>query len=488
MDDVQYLLSQGSAVEQSFLFIIDSAMRDTHSYPTPSDYYIPFPQPFRNVFAVDLVDATLPRTEYSIDIHNNTLVYAPGNTWTSYEEAFLNDTVVSVALEPGDYNVAQLIEALNATLNLAGLAKDHIPLRVESVGDPVDITNKLRFVRSEPFTLFMNKSSIRKALGFGNPANTPGATRKWDLSARFSTDGMLTNDAFESVVQSGKDPTATYAGPVPVELLQYTLKSSKMRQTFTAATSGLLSSIIIKGIVAAQMTLTVTLTRNDEELESTIVTAVAGTLIWDGVFETSLDILAGEIYALEISSGDTEVTVYKAETFSDDPEAKIEIYRNEEWIVNSTIDALCLDVYVGIAGHSVEAPGQCNLTGERYVLIRSPDIEQHMHRNLAASFDTMAPGLGMLKLGGTGYRDERFNFLAYATRKFHPIGKLRGLTIRLQTQNGRLYDAHGIDHTLLVCVKMYAPGPSTSIPKDLYPEYTPDARKALVKKLEKERC
>ena len=487
MDDVQYLLSQGSAVEQSFLFIVDSAMRDTHSYPTPSDYYIPFPQPFRNVFAVDLVDATLPRTEYSIDIHNHTLVYAPGNSWTSFEHAFLDDAVVSVALEPGDYNVAQLIEALNATLNLAGLAKDHIPLRVESVGDPVDITNKLRFVRSEPFTLFMNKSSIRKALGFGNPANTPGATVKWDSSARFTTDGMLTNDAFESVVQSGKEPTATYAGPVPVELLQYTLKSSKMRQTFTAATSGLLSSIIIKGVVTTQLTLTVTLTKNNQDLESTTVTAVAGTLVWDGTFESTLELLAGDVYALEISS-ENPVTVYKAETFSDDPAAIIETFENGEWVVKSTIDALCLDVYVGIAGHAVEAPGQCNLTGERYVLIRSPDIEQHMHRNLAASFDTMAPGLGMLKLGGTGYRDERFNFLSYQTRKFHPIGKLRGLTIRLETRNGRLYDAHGIDHTLLVCVKMYAPGPSTSIPKDLYPDYTPDARKALVKKLENERC
>lgn len=488
MDDVQYLLSQGSAVEHSFLFIIDSVMRDTHSYPTPSNYYIPFPQPFKNVFAVDLVDATIPRTEYSIDIHNNVLVYAEGAEWSSYDEAFALDKIVSITIQPGDYNVAQLIESLNTVLDSAGLAKNHLPLRVESVGDPVDITNKLRFVRSEPFTLFMNKSSIRKAIGFGNPANTPGAMINWDLSARFSTDGMITNDCFESVPMSSKNPTQTYAGPVPIELIQYTVRTTTdIRQTFTAATSGLLSGILIKGTCSAQVTLGVSVYKDDVLLEHTTVVATPGVINWDGSFAGTRNILAGEVYRVLINASPL-VSIYKAETFSDDTQAKIERYNGTVWTTVSSVDALCMDLSVTISGHAVEAPGQCNLTGERYVLIRSPDIEQYMHRNLAAAFDTMAPGLGMLKLGGLGYREERFNFLAYSTRKFHPIGKLRGLTIRLETQNGRLYDAHGIDHTLLVCVKMYAPGPSTSIPKDLYPEYTPDIRKALVKKLERERC
>lgn len=488
MDDVQYFLQQGQAVEQSFLFIVDSAMRDTNSYPTPSEYYIPFPQAFKNVFAVDLVDATLPRTEYSIDVHNNTVVYAEGTDWKSYEEAYAADKIASIALRPGDYNVAQLIEALNDALNVVGLAKDHIPLRVEAVGDPVDITNKLRFVRSEPFTLFMNKSSMRKAIGFGNPANAPGAMDNWDSSKRFSTDGLIQNDCFESVPRTGYQPTLAFAGPVPIELVQYTIKTQHVRQKFTSATSGLLSGVLIKGTTSVATTLTVKVVdTNDEEITSTTVAATPGVINWDGSFPRDTEMLAGDVYFLEIESP-IAVNIYKNETFTDDTEAGIELLENDEWVPNSQVDALCAELAVEIAGYVVEAPGQCNLTGERYVLIRSPDIEQHMHRNLAAAFDTMAPGLGMLKLGGLGYREERFNFLAYATRKFHPIGKLRGLTIRLETRDKRLYDSHGIDHTLLVCVKMYAPGPSTVIPKDLYPEYTPDARKALVRKLEKERC
>jgi hypothetical protein len=128
------------------------------------------------------------------------------------------------------------------------------------------------------------------------------------------------------------------------------------------------------------------------------------------------------------------------------------------------------------------------LTGERYVLIKSPDVEQYMHRDLAASFDRMAPGLGLVKLGGLGMREERFNFLAYATRKFHPIGKFKGMRIRLETSSGRLYNSHGSNHTLLVCVKMYGPGQMTTIPRDLFPGYTPDPQQAFLNKLERERC
>ena len=76
MDDAYALKTSG--VETSFLFAIDSAMRDKIAYPTPSDYYIPFPQSFRNVCAIDLVDASVPRTEYSVESYSNSVTYAPG--------------------------------------------------------------------------------------------------------------------------------------------------------------------------------------------------------------------------------------------------------------------------------------------------------------------------------------------------------------------------------------------------------------------------
>ena len=493
MEDVQYVLQQGTHVEQSFLFVVDSAMRDVNAYPTPSQYYIPFPMPFKNVFAMDLVDATIARTEYSVEAASNTIYYAPA-LYQTYAAAKYDDMVVGVSVEPGDYNAAQLIEALNAALATAGLARDHVPLRVESVGDPVDITNKLKFTRPEPFTIFMGESTIRKTIGFGNPATAPGAAAAWDGTLRYATDALVANDVFQSVAAATQSPTPAYAGPVPVELIEYSLPLNqtitKLRQTFTAAASGVLTSIALKGTIAANSSVSVSVYAGATLLDSTSVSAVAGAASWSATFAGETDLLAGDVYRVVLETpGAQTLAVYRAETFSDDAANAVETYSSAGgWVVNSALDGLCFDLNVSISGYKVEAPGQCNLTGERYVLVRSPDIEQHMHRDLASAFDRMAPGLGMLKLGGMGYREERFNFLAYQTRKFHPIGKLKGLSIRLETRSGRLYDTHGIDHTLLLCVKMYAPGPSQAIPRDLFPGYQPDARKALVSKLQRERC
>jgi hypothetical protein len=150
---------------------------------------------------------------------------------------------------------------------------------------------------------------------------------------------------------------------------------------------------------------------------------------------------------------------------------------------------LSFDLTVENSGHAVEAPGQCDLTGERYVLVRSPDIEQHLHRNLASAFDRMAPGMGLCKLGGFGFREERFNFLAYTSRPFHPIGKLREVRIRLEKRDGTLYNTHGIDHMLIFVAKMYVPAVSDAAMAAASmsnPAYTPDFRQSLISKLELE--
>ncbi len=459
--------------------------------------------PFRNVYALDLVDATVPRTEYSIESNTNTVCYAPGIAWSGYEEARLAGAAVTISIDPGDYNVAQLIEKLNDVLATAGLARNHVPVRVESVGDPVDITNKLKFTRPEGFTLFMNESSMRHAIGFGNPATALGASRAWDATARYATDDSVMNDMFVSVPTNVESPTPAFAGPVPVELTEYSLQLStvysKLRQTFTCATSGILSSISVKGTVSTTtanlMTVSVVnqaLPVGQRVLDTTQVSATNGAAAWTATFVGGKQLLAGTTYEVVFElnplASPPALSLYRAETFTDDSSNKVEHYSAGQYSTVSALDALCFDLNVVITGYKVEAPGQCDLTGERYVLIRSPDIEQHLHRDLAAAFDHMAPGLGMMKLGGVGYREERFNFLAYETRKFHPIGKLKGLRIRLETQSGRLYDSHGINHTLLLCVKMYAPAPSQAIPRTLFPEYTPDLRTAVVRKLTRERC
>lgn len=572
MEDVQHMIKH--AHEQSFLFIIDSSIRNTNAYPSPSQYYIPFPQPFKNVFAVDVVDATIPRTEFSVDIYNNTLVYAPG-TYTTYTDAMERMATVNVSIPPGDYNTATLIQAVNSRLKVAGLERGHTPLRAIPMSNPVDVTNSVSLVRSEPFTLFMNESSMRHVLGFGAPASLPGNNVNWDGTLRYTTNTNVSNDAFLSVT-SIIETSDAFIGPMPIELVEFSIPlETSVRQVFVSRGSGVLSSLTIRGRASQLSTLTgriedisfdppalvqeftaiadpptsawdvfiqpvrrtidiqsiryddrgyvimittephplgprelitisgaQTLALNgrwglidpstvDPELDPGTVLIIQAQIerpvLATGIVYASKEILEGREYALVFDAND-HVALYKALAFSDQA-VRIDLFQSGAWDVYSTQDSMCLDMKVTSIGDRVDAPGQCNLTGERYICIRSPNIEQHMHRDLAVAFDGMTPGLGMVRMGGNtgGYRQERLNFLPFESRRFHPIGKLHGIDIRLEAPSGRLYNSQGIDHTILVCIKMYGPGTHTVIPKTLYPGYEADERAMLVKYLERQR-
>lgn len=550
MEDVQYMIEHGTRT--SFLMVVDSSMRDTNAYPTPSEYYLRFPQPFKNVVSVSCVDATVPRTEYSVEHTTNTLAYAPG-LYVSYQAALSSNTLVEVSIPPGDYNTSTLMQTLNTYLKEASLAKNHAPLQVQGVSVPVDTTNRITLTRSEPFTVFMGHSSIRYVLGFGTPATALGNDRNWDGSLRYTTDTNLANDTFVSI-PSTKATKLAYVGPVPIENAEYAISAAGgIEQTFTAETSGLLQSIVVRGtgeegtVVTGSLRLgdatiqnfsctvsgsvwTATLDNDSQVLDILSATRQNGhvvltttephgldpgelvridgaasfslngqwvltdttettlTILLDidpklgsGVVSASKEIVEGQVYTLVIDAVDG-VSVYRALRFR---ETVGQLTADGE---TYTEDALCVDVRVTNVGYVVDAPGQVNLTGERYIVIRSPDIEQHFHRDLVA-FNTMTPGLGLVKLGGNsgGFRDERMNFLAFQVPEFHPVGKLHGMHIRLETSKQRVYNAHGIDHTLLMNVTMLTSGTPTSIPRTLYPNYEPNTQKMLQQTYERER-
>lgn len=554
MEDVQYMLAHGT--RRSFLMVVDSSMRDTNAYPTPSQYYIPFPQPFKNVVGVSIVDASIPRTEYSVESGHNVLAYAPG-LYTSYNDALSSNTLVEVAVPPGDYNTATLAQALNTALKTAALSKNHAPLQIQPNSVPIDLTNRISLTRSEPFTVFMGSSSIRFVLGFGTPATALGTNVNWNGTLRFTTDTNLANDTFVSVPTT-KQRALTYVGPVPIETTEYAISaSSGIRQTFTAETSGLLYSVTVRGTAPEGTVITGSIVDVDKDATVQNFTCTADdTTTWTAVLDaqtTKLDILKTEYVAGQVKfttvedhdleqgdivtidgattwnlngqwviiestyttfriladipsvrlgsgtvSASKELVEGKAYTVVIDADPDVSVYRALAFreVVGSLTagdttypeDALSVDVMVTQVGYGVDAPGQVNLTGERYVVIRSPEIEQHTHRDLVA-FDRMTPGLGLVKLGGNsgGYRDERMNFSSFTPPEFHPIGKMHGLSIRLETGRGTVYNAHGIDHTLLVSVTMITSDTPTRIPRTLYPGYEPNTQKMLQQTYERER-
>jgi hypothetical protein len=151
MEDVSFM--RATAREESYIFLVDSKFRDTTAYPSPSEYSIDFAAPFRNVIGIDLLDAAVPRTEYSVETHTNTLVYVVDGT-----EKF-------ASVEPGDYRLDEFAVALTASFAANG---DDITVVVPTY---YQITNAITFksaTTSFEFKVRDARSTMAYSLGFGN--------------------------------------------------------------------------------------------------------------------------------------------------------------------------------------------------------------------------------------------------------------------------------------------------------------------------------
>ncbi len=105
--------------------------------------------------------------------------------------------------------------------------------------------------------------------------------------------------------------------------------------------------------------------------------------------------------------------------------------------------------------YSLTPTGRISLVGERFIILRCPEIEGQISGSYA--FGDNSPGLALFKLGVLGYADARFDFSSIQSKEFHPIGKLTKLHFRYETSTGNLYDFKGINHNLLIAIKYLRP-------------------------------
>jgi hypothetical protein len=501
MDDVLHL--QQNAREESFLFVVDSATRDAVVFPTPSEYEISFTAPFRNVFGIDLVDASIPRTEYTVERTRNTLEYALGQPASvSGRDAFYAAHRKVLTLTPGDYNLPQLVAEITRAFAAAG---DTTPIVAEAYSNPAEISNKIRLRCAAAFTVFTANSTIKNILGFGNPTNIYDTAKSGsdmlDASGEvmyrtlpdWASTSSTGNDTFLSAPRIGAIAEPAFTGPLPIEAGLPVYAANGLRQYFTAATSGPVRS------VSVATTFDYLGAEDDYDLTVSIRSAaIPGTAIVSGTLTPGADprqpasvafagtaaLVAGTQYILQISAtsgtSDAYVAVCHARSNLETPAPNSMVfYTAEETTTPFEYDELCADVLVAVADHAIITPNVVNLTGERFVSVRSPDVEQHMYRDRA--FEKHHAGMGLVKMGGYGYRDQRFDFVSFPPRRFHAIGKLSKMTIRIERPDGSLYDAHGIDHTLTFVLRYYAAA-AAAMPRNsiLNPAYNPDLRQYLV--------
>jgi hypothetical protein len=118
----------------------------------------------------------------------------------------------------------------------------------------------------------------------------------------------------------------------------------------------------------------------------------------------------------------------------------------------------------------ITSPGIVYFIGNKYIILRCPEIEEHLYRSLSYSKYTL--GLAKFRVESVGINSEKLSITKLPVREFHPIGKLSRLSLRFETNKGGLYDFKGINHNIIFAIFYYEPI-QKSIPKKsiLNPEY-----------------
>jgi hypothetical protein len=516
MDDVSFL--QKHAVPETFLFVADSSTRNTSAFPTPSEYELEFALPFRNVVGLDLVDVAIARTEYLVDSGSNVLEYALGtptsaasvSSWYDYDD---RSRVRRVVVPPGDYNLPQLIEALSAAMSTpktwdaptnrwVDFTVTENTLTAAELTTPSEISNKIRLRCAEAFTVFGDTSTMRSVIGLGNRVNTTDTVPNlagvmcdpstgderfapapgW-LAASPSTGGTT----FCSFEEIDEDTVATVLqGSLPVDSAQLVTSTSRVRQYFTPDATGPPRSVSVFATGTGTLSVSISSAATGAGIASgTVAVTTTETNTHEPftvTFSTTTKLLAGTSYRVEFWCASGTVDVYHEVTNLSIDTSKVfaKLYESGTetptgWAAD---DIVCCDVGIAVAGNTIVSPGLVNLSGARYLSVRCLEIEQHMYRDRA--YERYHAGLGIVKMSGYGFREQRFDFVSFPHRTFHAIGKLSKLTIRLERPDGSLWNSHGVDHTLTLVVRYLSIPPVADASNTLLnPAYTPDLRRYL---------
>jgi hypothetical protein len=201
IDDIDYL--KKNSIKQNYLFVIDSKDRDHIAYPTPSSYTIELTVPFYNVVGFQLVEASIPRTMYNVDVTNNSLSFFIHDSNIDISSISTSNYVGadgSRTVDTGDYTIQTLITALNGNVNndplqpiLLGMHVNNDPTKpfaqitAQSLSNPPELKNVIQFSCPYPFVFDMANSTIAETIGFDLVVQPSYENVKPILEQRYST-------------------------------------------------------------------------------------------------------------------------------------------------------------------------------------------------------------------------------------------------------------------------------------------------------------
>ena len=456
MDDFEFMKNE--CVKDSYMLFIDSDKRDKSAYANPNHYVVKFDEPFKNVFAVDVLQARIPKTQFNVDHSSNTLTYSyDGETDDNHP------LYTTVRLPTGNYeDVASVVTKLNEVF------EDNTVASIEKIVATYEPTkHKILFTCGVPFFFHMGESSLRTLLGFNVDSNFQIIGYDPD---RYNK--IFNSNTFSASMQN---PTST-SYTLPDATVLSPLGSNAWVQTFTNNTYTWLDSIEITAAFTQDENVTFSLYLIENPEEPTTEEE------WRTHLKNSYDydkIVSGKLNTMTTNTSNTYTLKLTTEETDEDGKADIQNYllRPMSYKViihveaNATVLVTALDFKKLSAEYKIEPPGISDLTGDPYVTLHCDEIEVHKKQHGIGRYDT---GISTFFLNDNN-APTNIDFNNVAKKEFHPIGKLSQLSLRLNRPNGELYDFKTVNHQLILLIHYYQPQQKKPFDNfSLNPAYNPD--------------
>jgi hypothetical protein len=519
IEDVQFLV-ENSAQDSSLIFI-DSSKRDRQHHATPSEYVVEFEEPLKNVFGMDVLDATIPGTMYNVDTHNNTLV------------VMTCDVELSAACVLARYGLdtPEAVEQAEA----AAVAAD-----MYTLGFSADV-NRIFSGGRDAYLVVMSADVFDQNPPPGSPyAGSDSGPRyaaiiKHTLPAvpLFMPQGSLAmsepgafqhNNAVYAAVAPAQNSAllarlATF-GPTPdfalvpsalpwhaspffgvtaptrlYDIIYYTVQElTKAQHTAYVSSYGVpmypgvpplslsyvlrLTRVVVEPGNYTSVTLQAAL--QDimfQRLGISILSTSSGTVDKQGLYRFSCRESQRYLFSIKHSTAGTLLgfdlhasltqnlaplaeRMYNAVSFGAD---------TRPWFMS--VRKTAAD---GTLAQVLDSPGLVNLLGVRYITLRCKEFEEHL--GTTGKYGAYSTGIGVFKLASASEVAQlRFDFVSLIRKPFHPIGKLQRMTLRFERTSGELYDFKGVNHQILMTIKYYSPVRKAAFAdRILNPDYNPD--------------
>jgi len=594
IEDINYL--KNNSIKQNYTFLIDSTDRDRDKFPNPNKYVVEFTVPFKNVIGMEIIDASIPRTMYNIDIENNLIYYYLGTN--EEDNVIKNGVTEKIACNLIKYNCSYidsytLLEnsgyiELSNNINIYNIYANYVNTYGNETligGNELGITYSFKVKAEAIYNYDYSKDNTYCIFSFGyyhlwNQTNTNYTAMT--VNVLKIIEGELYDIQFiigDGTIEGDKNIIANVDLSEEVHICWTILEnkwniyisnnslSLNIVQQFTVKKT-IKNVFYIKKYIGRSLSAPITLNKtgnnykgywNDgakmyikdfkiynRELKTNEIalcrnnTIIKGLTIWYKLYDNDNDtknygeneyINYIDIFnKISIDTGD-----YTLKTFLLNYEEKedseigfkkhsepaeltnlIDIYSRLPFILDmerSTIyENLGFDLYNSINPlyindryqyksiynidrrmykmfHSIintkltkvidniefdkniiTSPGIVYLIGNKYIVLKCPEIEEHLFGSL--SYSKYSLGLAKFRVDNMGINSERLAITKLPIREFHPIGKLSRISLRFETNKGLLYDFKGVNHNIVFAIYYYEPKqnkfPEGSI---LNPEY-----------------